>query len=61
MLQAKQSDWPKVGTMAEWSRILDVSVITLGKYVRIKRLKATKNLNNSWMITREAIRECFKV
>ena len=57
--QAKRSDWPGAGTMSEWSRVLGVSLITLKKYITLKRLKATKNLNGSWTITREAISECF--
>jgi predicted site-specific integrase-resolvase len=62
MQQAQQqSDWPKAGTLAEWSRILNISVLTLAKYIKRKRLKATKNLNRSWLITRKAICECFDI
>jgi len=47
--------------MAKWSRILNVSVITLKKRIDKKQLKATKDLNGHWFITRQAICECFDI
>jgi len=61
MQQAQQSNWPNKGTMAKWSRILNVSVITLKKRIDKKQLKATKDLNGHWFITRQAICECFDI
>jgi hypothetical protein len=61
-LAQQQSDWPKVGTLAEWSRILNISVITLTKRIKSKQLRAQRDLNGHyWVITKEAIHECFKI
>ena len=45
--------------MAEWSRIVELSPITLRSYVKAGRLKVRKKLNGSVIITKEDICKCL--
>lgn len=57
----QQSHLPKAGTLADWTRILGISAVTLTKYIRLKKLKAERKLNGQWRITRAAVCECFDI
>ena len=51
--------WPQTARMAEWSRIVELSPITLRSYVKAGRLKVRKKLNGSVIITKEDICKCL--
>ncbi len=49
------SNCPKSATISQWSRIIEYSPATLYRHIQTGKLEATRKLNGTWRVSREAI------